>query len=56
MNCDCEACEVNVFEIDNIIKYTDVELGDLAFKTFNLIIMFFIIFIIYASIILLKIK
>ena len=36
------------------MKYIKAKLKDLTFKVFNLIIMFFIIFIIYASIALLK--
>ena len=56
MNCDYETCGADVSETDNTIKYVDAELKDLTFKAFSLINMFFIIFIICASIILLKIK
>ena len=44
MNCDFEVSEASV------------KLRNLAFKVFNLIIIFFIIFIICANIVLLKIK
>ena len=56
VNCDCGACEADVFETDDTMKYADAELKDLISKVFSLIIMFFIIFIICASIILLKIR
>ena len=55
MICVCEACEADIIKINNKIN-VDVELRDLVFKTFNLVIKFFIIFIICASIALLKIS
>ena len=49
-------CEIDIIKTIDKVKYINVEFEDLTFKVFNLIIIFFIIFIIYASIALLEIK
>ena len=53
MNCDFG---VDGAEADGKIRYVNAELKDLTFKASNLIIIFFIIFIICASIALSEIK
>ena len=53
MICDCEVYEIDVIKTVDKVSIINLNLTSIAF---NLMIIFFIIFIIYASIALLKIR